>query len=69
MRQTPCKTQGFPRPVPDQDTPSRRTHMPMTLVSRTVLNLISQQYPNEWECPRLGLGTSLGQMSSRKNAM
>lgn len=45
----PCKTQGFPRPGPDQDTPSRHTHIPMTLVSRMVLNLISQQCPIKWE--------------------
>ena len=65
------KTQGFPRSGPDHNPHARRTHIPMTLVSRIVLDLISQQCPIEWECPRPGPsdGTSLGQTSSRKNAM
>lgn len=64
-------TRGFPRSGPDRDPHARRTHMPMTLVSRIVLDLISQQCPIEWECPRPGPsdGTSLGQTSSRKNVM
>lgn len=66
-----CKTQSFPRSGPDHDLHASRTHMPMTLVSRIVLNLISQQYPIEWECPRPGPsdGTSPGQTSSQKNVM
>lgn len=65
------KTQGFPRSGPDHDPHARRTHMPMTLVSRIVLDLISQQCPIEWECLRPGPsdGTSLGQTPSRKNVM
>lgn len=64
-------TRGFPGSGPDHDPHARRTHMPMTLVSRIVLDLISQQCPIEWECPRPGPsdGTSLGQTSSRKNVM
>lgn len=66
-----CKAQSLPRPGPGHDLHARRTHMPMTLVSRIVLNLISQQCPIEWECPRPGPsdGTSLGQTSSQKNVM
>ena len=70
--QTPTLTRHrAPRPSPDKDTPSRCTTMPVTLVSRIVLNLISQQCPIERECPSPGPsdGTSLGQTSSRKNVM
>lgn len=70
--QTPTLTRhNAPRPGPDKDTPSCCTPVPMTLVSRIVLNLISQQCPIERECPSPGPsnGTSLGQTSSRKNVM
>lgn len=73
MGQTPnsYKTEGSAQTGPNQDTLSCCTISPVTLISRIVLNFISQQCPVEWECPSPGPsdGTRLGQTSSPKNAM